>query len=240
MPSSPHEIFKVFLLSSDYRPSVDRPSTEYWPITVPIHRWNIDELSAKCRRKVGEVSVKYRWTKSYIGRDASGTTIDRVSNECRPTIVWISTDYRLLYRPSLDRLSTAILTQSRLTIDRVSTDYRPLYRPSVDRLSTAISTDRSVDTTYNKQNPKFLGTELGVSGSAEPSILILMYMHLAILCPLIIIIWSCIPLQLQSGSKTTPSEDFCYHRFAKKGTTYKQITDVTTTVNLSIMIPKTS
>ena len=40
------------------------------------------------------------------------------------------------------------------TLDWLSTDYRPLYRPSVDRLSTAISTDRSVDTTYSKQDPK--------------------------------------------------------------------------------------
>ena len=49
-----------------------------------------------------------------------------------------------------------------------------------------------------------------------------------ILCPLIIIRWSCIPLQLQSRSKTTPPFRgllrgiLCYHRFAKKGTMYKQ------------------
>ena len=46
--------------------------------------------------------------------------------------------------------------------DRLSTNYRPLYRSSVDRLSTAISTamssDRSVDTTYSKQD---------LSGSTE-------------------------------------------------------------------------
>ena len=54
------------------------------------------------------------------------------------------------YRPTIDRLST----DYRPTVDRLSTDYRPLYRPSVDRLSTAISTDRSVDTTYSKQDPK--------------------------------------------------------------------------------------
>ena len=92
----------IQLLSSDYRPSVDRPSTERWPITDRY----IGEVSTNCRRKVGEVSVQYRWTKSYIGRDTSGTTIDRVSTECRPTIVRVSTDYRPLYRPSLDRLST--------------------------------------------------------------------------------------------------------------------------------------
>ena len=109
MPSSSHEFFKVFLLSSDYRPSVDRPSTERWPITDRY----IGEASTNYRRSVSEVSVKYRWTKSYIGRDTSGTTIDRVSTESRPTIVRVSTDYRP-------------------TIDRVSTDYRPLYRP-IDR-----------------------------------------------------------------------------------------------------------
>ena len=98
----------IFWLSTKCRPTIDRVSTNYWP----IHRSSIDQLSAKCR-----------WTKSYIGRDTSGTTIDRVSTECRPTIV------------------------------RVSTDYRPLYRPSVDRLSTAISTNRSVDTTYSKRFP---------------------------------------------------------------------------------------
>ena len=52
-------------------------------------------------------------------------------------------------RLTIDRLST----DCRTTIDRLSTEYRPLYRPSVDRLSTAISTDRSVDTTYSKQDP---------------------------------------------------------------------------------------
>ena len=34
------------------------------------------------------LSAKCRWTKSYIGRDTSGTT------ECRPTIDRLSTDYR--------------------------------------------------------------------------------------------------------------------------------------------------
>ena len=115
------------------------------------------------------------------------------------TIGQVSTDHR----PSVVRLSSESRPTIDCYIDRVSTDYRLLYWPSLDRVSTAISTDRSVDTTYIKQNPKFLGRELGVSGSAEPSILILMSKHLAILCPLTIIIWSCIPLQLQGGSKTS-------------------------------------
>ena len=48
----------------------------YWP----IHQWSIDD------RTIGKVSIKYRWTKSFTGRDTSGTTIDHVSNKCRPTI----------------------------------------------------------------------------------------------------------------------------------------------------------
>ena len=91
-------------LSSDYRPSVDRPSTECWP--------SIDQLSAKSR-----------WTKSYIDRDTSGMTIDRVSTECRPTIDCY--------------------------IDRLSTECRP----TIDRVSTAILTDSLVDTTYSKHDP---------------------------------------------------------------------------------------
>ena len=47
-------------------------------------------------------------------------SVDRLSSECRPTIVRVSTDYRP-------------------TIDRVSTDYRPLYQP----------TDRSTIPTVN-------------------------------------------------------------------------------------------
>ena len=101
------------------RPTIDRVSTNYWP----IHWSSIDQLSAKCR-----------WTKSYIGRDTSGTTIDRVSTECRPTIDRLSTGCR----PSIDRLST----EYRPTIDRVST-----------AISTAMSTDISVDITHSKQDP---------------------------------------------------------------------------------------
>ena len=89
------------------------------------------QLSAKCRRSADEKSARCRWTKSYIGRDTSGTTIDRVSTECRPTIDRLSTGYRRLYRP---------------TVDRLSTECRPLYR-------IAISTDISVDITHSKQDP---------------------------------------------------------------------------------------
>ena len=63
-------------------------------------------------------------------------------------------------RRNIDGYSADSLSRDRLTIDRLSTDYRPTidrlssdYRATVDRLSTATSTDRSVDTTYSKQDP---------------------------------------------------------------------------------------
>ena len=82
-------------MSTDHRPSVDQLLTD----TSVKYRPTIGEGSAKCRLSIGE-------RKSYIGRDTSGTTIDRVSTECRPTIVRVSTDYR----STIDRLSTAIST----------------------------------------------------------------------------------------------------------------------------------
>ena len=93
----------ILWLSTKCRPTIDQVSTNYWS----IHRSSIDQLSTKCR-----------WTKSYIGRDTSGTTIDRVSTECRPTI---------------DQLSTAISTDYRPSIDRVSTKYRPSVDRYIDR-----------------------------------------------------------------------------------------------------------
>ena len=119
------------------RPTIDGVSTNYWL----IHRSSINQLSAKCRRNVGVMSAKCRWTKSYIGRDTSGRTIDRVSTECWPTIDRLST----LYRPSIDLVST----KCRPSIDRLSTECRP----TIDRVSTAISTDILVDITHSKQDP---------------------------------------------------------------------------------------
>ena len=133
-------------------------STNYWP----IHRSSIDQLSTIYRRSIGEVSAKCRWTKSCIGRDTSGTTIDRVLTEWRSTI---------------DRLSTAISTECRPSVDRVSTECRPSVdrlstecRPSIDRLSTAISTDIWVDITHSKQDPTFLEVPLfpGIFQWGEP------------------------------------------------------------------------
>ena len=141
-----HRLHMNSLRYSCYLLTIDQVSTD--------HRPSVDQLlidtSVKYRRTIGEVSVKYRWTKSYIGRDTSGTTIDRVSTECRPTIDRLLTAISTEYRPSVDRVST----ECRPSIDRLSTDYRP----TVDRLSTAISTDRSVDTTYSKHDPFFSHT----------------------------------------------------------------------------------
>ena len=109
MPSSPHEFFKLFLLSSDYRPSVDRPSTECWPITDRY----ISEALTNYRWSVGEVSVN---EKLYRPR--------HIWNDYWPCLNRVLSHYRL----SLDRLST----KSRLTIDRLSTECRLLYRP-IDR-----------------------------------------------------------------------------------------------------------
>ena len=75
--------------------SVDRPSTECRPITDRY----IGQVSTNYRRSVGEMSAKCRGTKSYIGRDTSGTTID-------PCLDRVSTHYR----PTIDRVSTAIST----------------------------------------------------------------------------------------------------------------------------------
>ena len=128
MPSSPHEFFKVFLLSSDYRLSVDRPSTERWPITDRY----IGEVSTNYRRSVGEVLVNEKlYRPRHIWNDYR-PCLDRVfvrlSSESRPTIDGLLTAISTESRPTIDRLST----NYRLTIDLVSTDYRPLYRP-IDR-----------------------------------------------------------------------------------------------------------
>ena len=124
MPSSPHEFFKILLLSSDYRPSVDRPSTERWPITDRY----IGEVSTNYRRSVREVSVNERlYRPRHIWNDYR-SCLDRVSSHYRPSLDRLSTAISTESRPTIDRLST----ECRPTIDRVSTDYRPLYRP-IDR-----------------------------------------------------------------------------------------------------------
>ena len=101
MPLSPHKFLKVFMLSSDYRPSVDRPSTECWPITDRY----IGEVSTNYRQSVGEKSAKWRWSigeRKAISAETHRQSVVRLSSESRPTIDWL--------RPSVDRLSTTIST----------------------------------------------------------------------------------------------------------------------------------
>ena len=89
---SPHKFFKVFLLYFDYRPSVDRPSTERWPITdryISEVSRTIGQVSAKSRRSVGEVSVN---EKLYRPR--------HIWNDYRTCLDRVSTDYWPLYRPT--------------------------------------------------------------------------------------------------------------------------------------------
>ena len=83
------------LRCSCYLPTIDQVSTDHRPSVGQL----LTDTSVKYRRTIGEVSVKYRWTKSRISRDTSGTTIDRVSTKCRPTI-----------DRYIDRVSTAIST----------------------------------------------------------------------------------------------------------------------------------
>ena len=52
------------------------------------------------------------------------THLERLSAVSRPSVDPLLTDYQLLYRPTVDRLST----DYRPSIDRLSTECRPLYR----------------------------------------------------------------------------------------------------------------
>ena len=80
-------------LSSDYRPSVDRPSTECWP--------SIDQLSAKSRPSVGERKAI-----------STETHLEWLSTVSRPSVGRLLTAISTDYRPTIDRVSTAILTDS--------------------------------------------------------------------------------------------------------------------------------
>ena len=107
----PHRMITVINDSpaklTDIRPTVDRYTTDSWPI---CHRHMTDSRS----RCVVEISTD---TRSIVY-----PTIDWLSTDGRPTIDRLSTDYRLLHRPSVDRLSTAISTA--ISTDRsVDTTY---------------------------------------------------------------------------------------------------------------------
>ena len=108
------------------------------------YRPTIGEVSAKCRRNVGEVSVN---EKLYRPR--------HIWNDYRPCLDRVSTHYR----PTIDRYIDRLLTECRPSIDRVSTECRP----TIDRVSTAISTDISVDITHSKQDPIFFSVILDLN-----------------------------------------------------------------------------
>ena len=124
-------------MSTDHRPSVDQLLTD----TSIKYRPTIDQLSAKCRRSVGEVSVN---EKLFRPR--------HIWNVYRPCLDRVSTDYR----PTIDRCIDRVSTECWPSIDRLSTECRP----TIDRVSTAISTaiptDISVDITHSKQDPILL------------------------------------------------------------------------------------
>ena len=102
------------LVCAKCRPTIDRVSTNYWP----IHRSSIDQLSAKCRRNVGEVSVNEKlYRPRHIWNDYRPVS--------RPSVDPLSTDYRPLYRATVDRVSS----DCRPSVDQLSTECRPLYRP---------------------------------------------------------------------------------------------------------------
>ena len=95
--------------------SVDRPSTECRPITdrhigqvSTNYRPSVGEVSGKCPRNVGEVSVNEKlYRPRHIWNDYR-PCLDRVSTHYRPTfdryIDWLSTD-----RVSTAAISTDIL-----------------------------------------------------------------------------------------------------------------------------------
>ena len=126
------------------RPTIDRVSTNYWP----IHRSSIDQLSTNYRRSVGEMSAKCRREVGEVSVNEKLYRPRHIWNDYRPCLYRVSTHYR----PTIDRLSTAMSTECRPSIDRLSTECRP----TIDRVSTAISTDISVDITHSKQDPWYL------------------------------------------------------------------------------------
>ena len=145
-------------MSTDHRRSVDQLLTD----TSVKYRPTIDQLSAKCRRNVGVMSAKCRRKVVEVLVNEKLYRPRHIWNDYRPCLDRVSTHYRRLYRPTVDRAST----EYRPSVDRVSTECRPSMdrlstecRPTIDRVSTAISTDISVDITHSKQDPTKLGID---------------------------------------------------------------------------------
>ena len=105
--------------SIEYRPTldwyIDRVLTDYWVLhRSSIWLWtecrpwpSVDQLLIDTRWIVGEVLVKYRRTKSYIGRlihrQIYRPTVDQVSIDSRPTVDRLLTDISVDYRSIADR-----------------------------------------------------------------------------------------------------------------------------------------
>ena len=112
---------------------IDRLSAD----SRPIYRTAIFWLLTKCRpitdRYIGQVSTNYRPTIGEVSVNEKLYRPRHIWNDYRPCLDRVSTDYRPLYRPSVDW----VLTEC---------------RPSIDRVSIAISTDiaRSILPTVNK------------------------------------------------------------------------------------------
>ena len=137
-----HRLHMNSLRYSCYLLTIDQVSTDHRPSVDQLPYRYIGEISTNYRRSVGEVSVNEKGkaisAETHLERPStvSRLSVVRLSSESRPTIDRyidrVSTDYRLLYWPSLDWLSTECRPTIDRYIDQVSTDYRPLYRP-IDR-----------------------------------------------------------------------------------------------------------
>ena len=121
---------------------------------------SVDRLSTECRpitdRYIGQVSTNYRRSVGERKAISAETHLERLSTVSRPSVDRLSTDYRPLYRPSVDR----VLTEYRPTVDRLSTKCRPLYRP-ISRSTLPTRSHSSTLPTVNKIPflPKILDTK---------------------------------------------------------------------------------
>ena len=122
-------------MSTDHRASVDQLLTD----TSVKYRPTINQISAKCRRSVGERKAI-----------SAETLLERLLTVSRPSVDPLSTDYRALYRPTVERYIDRLSTECRPSIDRLSTDCRPLYRPLCRPISqSTLPTVNKIPFLYN-------------------------------------------------------------------------------------------
>ena len=124
---------------TDYRPSVDQLLAD----TSVKYRPTIDEVSAKCRRNVGERKAI-----------SAETHLEQLSTVSQPSVDRLSTDYRPLYRPiSRSTLPTVnkIRKNNRVTQSSFATSFIPFHQflldhflpssvSSASRIATSLST----------------------------------------------------------------------------------------------------